>query len=486
MHKRFVANIVSRTCLIVCFIMMVPLTWAVKDDIHSRETMAFILSILFGMIIALSCLAIFRLKKEDYQKINAKDGLAIVGLSWLFLSFLGALPLLLSGVTPTFTDAFFEIVSGFTTTGASIFTDVEILPVGILFWRSMTHFIGGIGIVVLYIVLLPAIGANAYHYHIYTAEASVLTSERIEPKLKESAQKLLAIYLTLTAAQILLMGLGGMPWFDALCHTFGTTATGGFSTKNASLGAYSAYLQWVTIVFMILGGTNFILHFHLLSGRPQYLWKNEEFQLFLIFIVGLSLVFGLVLQAWGYAGSAFRDAAFSLVSIVTTTGYATADFDKWPNALRVMLVFFMFLGGCSGSTSGGLKISRIILSIKIAIRSILQAIFPNSVIPVRFNEKPLPEKMILAVLSYFVIYVSLLFFGTALFIIIESCDLVTAFTACAASFSNTGPGLVKVGPMANYAWISSPGKWILMFLMLAGRLELYSFLILLVPATWKK
>jgi trk system potassium uptake protein TrkH len=484
MHKRFVANIVSRICLAVCFIMTAPLGWAVYDNFRSRETMAFLISIAVGTSVSVAILFLLRLKKEDHQKINAKDGLAIVGLSWLSLSLLGALPLFLSGVVPTFTDGFFEITSGFTTTGATIFTDVEILPRGILFWRSLTHWLGGMGIIVLYIALLPALGTNTFQ--LYKAEAPGITAERIEPQIKETAKNLWAVYFIFTFLEILLLMVGDMPLFDAMCHTFGTMATGGFSTKNASIGFYSPYIQWVVIVFMVLAGMNFVLHYQWIKGRPRALFLNEEFRYYALLICALVPIFALVLMQTGLSAQPFRDSAFQVVSILTTTGYTTADFDLWPHALRFALVLLMFIGGCGGSTGGGMKVVRILLSVKVAFCSVVQAVFPNAVLPVRLNGKSLPDKLVLAVVSYFIVFILLFFSGSILFLITESCDLVTALTASISSLSNIGPGLARVGATQNFAWVSLPGKWLLTFLMLAGRLELYSILIFLVPSTWKK
>jgi len=484
MHKRFVINIVSRIYLIACCVMTAPLGWAVYDNPHSRETKAFLWSISIGMIIATVFLFTFRLRKEDHRKINAKDGLAIVGLSWLFLSLLGALPLFLSGVVSSFTDAFFEITSGFTTTGATIFTDVEILPRGILFWRSLTHWLGGMGIIVLYIALLPALGTNAFQ--LYKAEAPGITAERVEPQIKETAKNLWGIYFLFSFLEVVLLMAGDMPLFDALCHTFGTMATGGFSTKNASIGAYSPYIQWVVIAFMFMAGTNFVLHYQLIRRRPKALFYNEEFRLYTFLVLTLVPIAAFILMRAELSGEPFRDAAFQIVSILTTTGYTTANFDLWPNALRFLLVLLMFAGGCGGSTGGGMKLVRILLSVKVALRSIVQSVFPNAVLPVRFNDKALSDKLILAVLSYFIVFMILFFVGTILFLIIESCDLVTALTASISALSNIGPGLAKVGATQNFAWVSIPGKWLLSFLMLAGRLELYSILILLMPTTWKK
>lgn len=484
MHKRFVANIVSRICLVVCFIMTAPLAWAVYDDPNSRETKAILISILTGAIVASAILLIFRLRKEDQRRINAKDGLAIVGASWVGLSLLGALPVFLSGVVPTFTDAFFEITSGFTTTGATIFTDVEILPRGILFWRSLTHWLGGMGIIVLYVALLPALGPNAFQ--LYKAEAPGITAERTDPQIKETAKKLWGIYFLFSFLEITLLMIGEMSMFDAMCHTFGTMATGGFSTKNASIGAYGPYIQWVVISFMFLAGTNFILHYQWIRGRPKALFFNEEFQRYAFLVVALVPVFALVLMKTGLSSQPFRDAAFQVVSILTTTGYTTANFDLWPNALRLTLVLLMFIGGCGGSTGGGMKVVRVLLSIKVAFRSIVQSAFPNAVLPVRFNAKAISDRLIIAVVSYFIVFILLFVSGTVCFLIIEGCDLITATTACVSALSNIGPGLARVGATQNFAWVSIPGKWLLTFLMLSGRLELYSVLIFLVPSTWRK
>lgn len=484
MHKRFVANIVSRICLVGCFLMTWPLGWAIHDDIHSRETTAFIASILIGIILSAACVCFFRLKKEDSQKLNIKDGLSIVGLSWIISSLLGALPLFLSGVVPTFTDAFFETVSGFTTTGATVFADVESLPRGILFWRSLTHWLGGMGLIVLYIALLPAFGINTFQ--LYKAESSGLMVDKVDPRLKETAKRLWWIYFILTFIITALLILGGMPIFDALCHAFGAIATGGFSTKNINMGAYDAYAQWVVIGAMFLGGVNFILHFQALRGRPQAYFKNEEFRFYFFFVLIIGVFFAGVLKTTGLSASPLRDAFFQVISILTSTGYVTTNFDLWPHVLRFLFIVFMFMGGCGGSTSGGLKIIRIILLLKISLRSVMQAVFPNAILPVKFNNNAISDKLVVSILSHFAVFMLLFFCGTVLFVAAEGCDLVTAITAVISTFSNIGCGLGKVGPSGNYGWISIPGKWLLTFLMLVGRLELYSILILLMPSTWKK
>jgi len=484
MHKRFVANIVSRLLLIVCGAMLAPLAWAVYDDAHSREVQAFIDTILLGVAVAGAACWFFRIKKADYNRFNAKDGLAIVGLSWICLSALGALPLYLSQVVSSYTDAFFEIASGFTTTGSTIFTDIEALPRGILFWRSLTHWLGGMGIIVLYVALLPALGNNAFQ--LYKAEAPGLTVERVEPRIKETAKILWGVYFLLTIIETGMLMYGGMSFFDALCHTFGTIATGGFSTKNASIGAFSPYIQWVIVTFMVLAGINFMLHYQVLRGRIFSYFKDEEFRVYSLLILFLVPAFTIVLGESGLSAAPFRESFFQVVAMLTTTGYTTVNFDLWPHSLRLLLVILMFIGGCGGSTGGGMKVIRIMLSVKIALRAGVQAVFPNAILPVKFNTKPVSDRLIAAVQAYCTIFMFLFFGGALLFIVTESCDLVTAFTASIAALSNIGPGLAKIGAVQNYAWVSLPGKWVLTFLMLAGRLELYAILILFIPATWKK
>ena len=283
--------------------------------------------------------------------------------------------------------------------------------------------------------------------------------------------------------------IGGMPLFEALCHTFGTMATGGFSTKSASIGFYGAHIQWIIIVFMFLAGANFILHYQALKGNLRAYFRSEEFRCYFFLILFFIPFFALILIKATSTANPFeqiRHAAFQVVSILTTTGYVTTNSDAWPHVLRFLLIILMFIGGCGGSTGGGMKVIRILLAAKIAMRSIVQTVFPNAVLPIKFNSIPLSSRLIMAVVSYFVIFILLFFLGTILLALTESCDLVTAFSASIAALSNIGPGLAKVGASQNYAWLSIPGKWILTFLMLAGRLELYSILILFVPSTWRK
>ncbi len=484
MHKRVVLNIVSRVLFIVCAVMLIPLAWGLALNPRHQEISAFVVTILVGALLCMATRHFFQLNKNDLKKLNVKDGLAIVGLSWICLSVFGALPLYLGGAVTSFTDGIFEIASGFTTTGASIMTDIESLPKGILFWRSLTHWLGGMGIIVLYVALLPALGPNAYQ--LYKAEAPGLMAERVQPRIKETAKILWSVYFLLSFAEVILLKWGGMTFYDALCHTFGTMATGGFSTKTASIGFYGAHIQWIVIIFMFLAGANFMLHYQVLKGDIRAYWKSEEFRVYLWLVIAAIGIFSFVLFRNNYEGDIMRDAAFQSVSILTTTGYATANSDLWPNVLRFGLITLMFIGGCGGSTGGGMKVIRALLSFKIAVRSIVRSVFPNAILPVKFDRRSLSERLITAVSAYFMIFIGLFFIGVILLTITEKSDLVTLMSASVACLSNIGPGLGGIGTTGNYAWMTLPGKWVLIFLMLAGRLELYSILILFLPTAWRK
>ena len=484
MHKRTVFYIVSRLLLIMCLIMTVPLGWALWDNPGSVEVFAFLVTILLGIASSFVVRWFVMAREEEVKMLNAKDGLAIVGLSWLCLSAFGALPFYFSEAVPSYVDAFFETVSGFTTTGATVIANVEALPRGLLFWRSLTHWLGGMGIIVLYLALLPALGQAAFQ--LYKAEAPGPTAERLQPRIKETAKILWGVYVLFSALETALLMKGGMTLFDALCHTFGTMATGGFSTRNASIAAFNPYTQWVIIVFMFIAGTNFMLHYLALRGDFRSLRKSDEFRCYFFLVALLVPVFALVLRRTVSPDIPVRQAAFQVVSILTTTGYTTADFDAWPHALRLTLLILMFIGGCAGSTGGGMKVIRVFLTVKMALRSVLQALLPNAVVPIKVNKTPVPDRVATGVLSYVVIFITLFFIGAVLLTVTERCDLVTAFSASIACLGNIGPGLGRVGATQNYAWMTPAGKYVLTFLMLAGRLELYSILILFSPTAWRK
>jgi trk system potassium uptake protein len=424
-------------------------------------------------------------RKMQDNSINKREGFLVVTLSWVAMSLFGTLPFLLSEAIPSFTDAFFETMSGFSTTGASILGDVEVLPKGILFWRSMTHWVGGMGIIVLTIIVLPFLGIGGMQ--LYTAEMPGVTKDKLHPRISGTAKRLWGIYVLLTLLQALLLVLGKMPLLDSLCHAFGTMATGGFSTKNASIGAYSSYIQYVVIIFMILAGTNFTLHYFTLTGKFRQIWKNEEFRkyLYILAVVSLVIALFLVLQTSILPEKAFRDSLFQVVSIVTTTGFFTSDYLVWPGTMWFFIFLLMFIGGMAGSTAGGVKVVRQLLLFKNAGKELKRALHPQGVIPVRLNKEPVSQDIIYKVMAFFQLYILVFIFG-AMALSFLGLDFETAIGASISALGNIGPGLGKVGPVGNYGFIPDAGKWLLSFLMLLGRLELFTVLILITPSFWKR
>ncbi|MCK9401433.1 MAG: TrkH family potassium uptake protein [Bacteroidales bacterium] len=424
-------------------------------------------------------------RRKSKDTINKREGFLVVSLTWVTISLFGTLPFIISGTIPSFTDAFFETMSGFTTTGASILTDVEILPRGILFWRSMTHWIGGMGIIVLSVAVFPFLGIGGMQ--LYSAEMPGVTKDKLHPRITETAKILWGIYVVLTLVETGLLMLGGMTLLDSLCHSFGSMATGGFSTKNTSLGGYSSYIQYIIVIFMILAGTNFTLHYLALHGKLKQIWRNEEFRKYLYILGGVSLVITMFLvwkTGMGWE-KAFRDALFQVVSIVTTTGYFTSDYLVWPGALWFFIFLLMFIGGMAGSTGGGIKVVRQLLLFKNVGKELKRAIHPQGVIPVRMNHEAVPQEIIYKVMAFFQLYILIFIFG-AMFLSFLGLDFETAIGASISALGNIGPGLGNVGPVGNYAFIPATGKWLLSFLMLLGRLELFTVLILITPSFWKR
>lgn len=418
---------------------------------------------------------------------NSREAYAVVSLSWLLASLFGAVPYLLSGTFMSFADAFFETMSGFTTTGASVLTDIERLPHGILFWRSLTHWLGGMGIIVLFVAVLSSLGVGGMQ--MFRAESPGPVAEKIKPRIRETAKILWYTYLTLTLAETLLLWVLGMPLFDALCHTFGTLATGGFSTKNASIGHYSSPLiHWVIIVFMFLSGANFALHYQAFRGRSlKAFWRNNEFRMYLYFVLlSIFLISGdLLINNRHGLEKVLREASFQVVSIITTTGYATADFDKWPLLSQALLVTLMFVGGCAGSTGGSIKVGRLLVLLKQSYLELQRAIHPRAILNTKVDGKAFSQEILINIMQFFFIYIAIAAISIV-FMAALGLDLVTAFTSVAATLGNVGPGLGGVGPTQNYYFVSAVGKYYLSLLMLLGRLELYTVLVLLAPSFWKK
>jgi trk system potassium uptake protein TrkH len=420
------------------------------------------------------------------RTLRAREGFAIVTFGWLGFSVFGSLPYLLSGAIPSFTDAFFETISGFTTTGATILTDIEELPHGLLFWRSLTHWLGGMGIIVLSLAILPFLGVGGMQ--LFKAEVPGPVADKLTPRVTETAKILWGVYVLLSAVQTLLLILGGMTLFDALCHTFGTMATGGYSTRNASVGAYdSAYIDYVITAFMFLAGANFSLHYRFLRGQWWAYRRDREFLVYAGIVLVATGVIGAELWWYNYDSfaEALRYALFQVVSIQTTTGYGTADYEHWSPSSQYVLWILMFVGGCAGSTGGGMKVMRLHLLFKFSVAEFTRLLHPNAVVPVRMRKVAVPREVVTTILGFFVLYIFLFTLGVLLMTLL-GLDILSALGAVAATLGNIGPGLGAVGPTDNYAFIPAIGKWILSLLMLLGRLEIFTVLVLFSPAFWKR
>jgi len=437
------------------------------------------------VITAIAGFILYRLKAPN-QNIYARDGFAITALGWLSVTVFGALPFLISGSIPSVIDAFFETASGFTTTGASILREVESLPKGILFWRSFTHWMGGMGVLVLMIAVLPSTKANAVY--IMKAEASGPSPDKLVPKIRQTAEILYIIYIAITFIIIVLLLLGGMPLFDSIAHAMGTVSTGGFSVRNASIAAYnSVYIETVIILSMLISGINFTLYYFLLKKNVKGFLKNEEL-LYYIGVIAVAIVL-IVANIYGKVystiGESLRYASFQVSSLITTTGYVTADFNQWPTLSQMVLLLIMFIGGCAGSTAGGIKCIRILLLSKMFKREITKLNHPRAVKTVRINGHAVDEEILSGIKMFFFVYVAI-FAAGVLVISLEGFDLPTTISAVVATLNDIGPGLGLVGPVGNYADFSVLSKVVLSICMMIGRLEVYPILVLLFPSFWKK
>ncbi len=434
---------------------------------------------------ALLSLVSFLWKPQDKQ-ISAREGFLSVALCWVAVSVVGALPFFFSGAIPNFIDCLFETVSGFTTTGASILTDIESLPMGILYWRSFTHWLGGMGVLVFLLAVMPMGKGKNSLLHVMRAESPGPQVDKLVPKLQNSAKILYAIYIGLTLLQVALLCLGGMPLFDSLTTAFGTAGTGGFAIKGDSLMGYSHYIQTVCTVFMALFGVNFSIFYLLLLRQFMKVLKNQELLLYLGVMLGSIVIITYdVMSVYHNVGEALHQAAFQVSSIMTTTGFATADFNQWPALSKTLLVMLMIFGACAGSTGGGVKVARILLLCKSGRRSIRRMLRPRSVSQVHMDGQMVEEDVIQNTYSYLALYTALAV-GSILFIALDEFSLETNVTAVLACLNNIGPGLDVVGPMGNYAAFSWHSKLILTFDMLAGRLELFPMIMLFVPMAWKR
>ncbi|MCI6320109.1 MAG: TrkH family potassium uptake protein [Clostridiales bacterium] len=478
MNNRMIAYIIGRILLTEAALLVLPL---LVTFLYGESPVPFLIPIL---LLAL-CGGAMGWKKPKSTALYARDGLAVVALAWICMSLFGALPFVLSGDIPNYVDAFFETVSGFTTTGSSILTEIEPLSRGGLFWRSFTHWVGGMGVLVFVMAILPM--NDGHGMHLMRAEVPGPTVGKLVSRMSDTAKILYSIYLVMTVVEIVLLLAGGMPLYDAAIHAFGTAGTGGFSCRNLSVGAYdSVYFDVVIGVFMLLFGVNFNLYYFLLIRRFRDVLHSEELRAYLLIVAASVLAIAVnISHLYQSFAASLRYAFFQVSSIITTTGYATADFNAWPAFSKAILVILMFVGACAGSTGGGMKVARIVILAKTSVCDMRKMLHPNAVATVRFEGKPIGEKNIRSVHLFLTVYL-IVFTISCLLLSLEEMDLVTTFTAVAACMNNIGPGLEVVGPMGNFAAFSPWAKVLLSFDMLVGRLEIFPMLLLFAPSIWKR
>jgi len=418
--------------------------------------------------------------------IGKRESMIVVGACWLAAGLFGALPFYFSGLLPGFTDALFESVSGFTTTGASVLTGIESAPRALLFWRSFIQWLGGMGIIVLSVAILPFLGVGGMQ--LYKAEVPSPVPDKLQPRISETAKTLWKVYLLFSLTEMVLLKIGGMSLFDAVCHTFTTMPTGGFSTRNLSLGGYDRlYFDMIVLIFMVFAGINFSLHYQMLRGRSLAVWKDAEGRFFLCLVLALIALVSLNLYGSIYhsIGQALRYGSFQVVSIITTTGFTTADYETWPALSQLILFFCMFVGASAGSTGGGMKIIRIMLCFKYCYRELFSLVHPKAVSHVKIAGKTVPGEVMRSIMGFLCLYI-IIFMLSSFLLAGMGVDAVTSVAAVAASLGNIGPGFAAVGPLDNFALIPAGGKWLLIWCMLLGRLEIYTLIILLVPEFWRK
>ncbi len=423
-------------------------------------------------------------RKIDLSDLGKREGYIIVGLVWVVFSLFGCLPYIFSGSIPSFTNAFFETMSGFTTTGSSILNNIEELPHAILFWRSLTQWMGGMGIIVMFLAILPTFGIGGRE--LFVAEVPGPTPDKLTPRIKETARHLWGLYILFTLIETILLYLGGMTFFDAVNHSFTTMATGGYSTKQASIGYFtSPYIQYVIILFMFIAGTNFTLSYAAITGKIGKAFKDEEFKVYTFIVLLFTVIISIGLIFSGTATEqAFRDSLFTVVSIITTTGYATADYLLWGPFLGMLVFVLFFVGGSAGSTGGGVKVVRILLLFKNSFNELKRLVHPNAVIPTRYNKHVVEQRTMTNIMAFFIFYV-IIFILSSVLMSLWSDDILAAFSAVGTTLGNIGPGFGEVGPMENFSKLPDLAKWFLSFLMVLGRLELFTILVLFSPAFWK-
>lgn len=474
------------------FMLLATLVSYIYDDgVTANLFLSGLAVVLFGVILMVAT-------RKHSKEMNKREGYMVVTFGWIVMAVSGALPYMVTEVIPSFTSAFFETMSGYTTTGATIINDIEAVPKGILFWRSTTHWIGGMGIIVLAIAILPLLGIGGMQ--LFTAEAPGPSADKLHPRITDTAKRLWLIYFGYTAAETLLLKAAGMSFFDAINHAMSTLSTGGFSTKNASVAYWNdqPLIQYIIITFMFLAGTNFVLSYYAFKGKVQKALRDEELNWYFRFIVSFTIIAALIIyfradlslstlehpMVLGKAESAFRHALFQVVTVITTTGFITADYTLWTPFLMVLFFGIMFLGGSAGSTSGGVKVMRHLILIKNGFLEFKRAIHPNAVLPVRYNSKAITGEVVYNILGFFILYMISFIVGALVFSMFEI-DFKSAIGLSASSLGNIGPALGDFGPVNNFAALPPLAQWWASFLMLIGRLELFTVLILLTPFFWR-
>ena len=481
MNHKMIGKMLGFLLLLECIFLLPPALVSVMDQEWAALRAFFVTMVISAILGGGLCL----LGRNAEGHYYAREGFLIVGLGWLTLSAVGALPFRLSGEIPHYIDALFEVISGFTTTGASILTDVEAMSRGLLFWRSFTHWLGGMGILVFLLAVMPR-SKGGSGVHLLRAESPGPVVSKLVPKMRHTAAILYLIYVALTVLCVVFLLAGGMPLFDSVCTAFGTAGTGGFGVKNNSLAGYSPYLQTVCTVFMALFGVNFNVYFLMLMGRFKQAFASEELKFYLAVLVGATALITLnILPLYGGVGAAVHDAAFSVSSVMTTTGFATADFNLWPQFSQSVLLMLMLVGACAGSTGGGIKCARIILLWKSLKAHIRQSLHPRSVNLIRMEGRTVGEETIQGINSYMMAY-CIIAIASFLLLTIDDLPFETNVTAIVACLNNVGPGLDLVGPTGNYSMFSDLSKIVLMLNMLLGRLEIFPLLIMLSPKAWKR
>ncbi|MCD6296005.1 MAG: TrkH family potassium uptake protein [Deltaproteobacteria bacterium] len=482
MHFRIITRFIAILSFFLGLSMSAPLL--ISLIYNDSSSFALLLSMCITTFISITLFIGTRTGKDVH--LTHRDGIVIVTLGWVMAGLFGTLPYLLSGVIPDFTNAYFESISGFTTTGASILNNIEGLPEGILFWRSLTQWLGGMGIIVLSIAILPFLGIGGMQ--LYRAEIPSPVVDKLKPRISETAKTLWKVYLLITAVEVVLLLFGGMSLFDSVCHAFCTMPTGGFSTKNAGITHFnSAYFDTIFIVFMLLAGINFSLHYRMLKGDLKIFGRDPECRVFLL----MAAVFTMIVTAniygsvYGSITEAFHQAAFQVSSIITTTGFVTADYEKWPALSKLILLGCMFLGGMAGSTGGGMKTMRIMLLVRHGYTELFRIIHPHAVTAIKLGGKAVPSDTLSSIWGFFILYIGLFVFASLIMTSL-GLDMISAFASVAASIGNIGPGLGVVGPVKNFFGIPLAGKWVLIFCMLLGRLEIYTVIVLIAPEFWRK